>query len=119
MREHNGRLPEDEAVDGVLAEVPEMSERAFRDGRERLLAAMAAERFPEREAEVIPLRRAPRRTRWLVGAAAGVALLVGGALLAPTLSVVDGPVANSAQAAEVLNRAAANLTIGTRPDPLL
>ncbi|WP_086820054.1 CU044_5270 family protein [Allokutzneria sp. NRRL B-24872] len=107
-----------------LADVPEMTESAFRSGRARLFAAMEETTTPEDELTITqdiheaPATTAqpPRRTgRWLVAAAA-VGVLTVGALFSQTV-VFDGAGEAHARAVEALNKAA-DLAVNTT-DPKL
>ena len=95
-----------------LADVPEMTESAFRSGRARLFAAMEATTTTEEELTITqeaPTTSAPqpqrRHTgRWLVAAAA-VGVLTVGALVSQTV-IWGGSGEAHARAVETLNKAA-------------
>ncbi|MBV8931352.1 MAG: CU044_5270 family protein [Kutzneria sp.] len=102
----------DEALTTLHSDV-ETDEQALARARAQLMVAANAE--PERELEVIGHTATSRGKRWWLASAAAVATVVAGALVSQTIQFGDTPAMASAQAAELLNRAASQPINATDP----
>ncbi|MGW6444120.1 CU044_5270 family protein [Lentzea sp. NPDC055074] len=104
------RQVEDETVKWAMSDVAPMSDEAFERGRAALLARIDADESAQDSGEVVALARRRRRHVPLLAAAAVMLVIAGAALVAPSLiSRLDGPSVGSAEAADLLSKAA-NLT---------